>query len=84
MIQKIKEILYRWRTWIVNTALAIILVLPELVTDLLGFDWSSIVPPNYMPWVTLFILILNVWMRPRPAVLPHDPEVIVSKLKREE
>lgn len=66
--------LRRWRTWIVNGLAALLLVLPDVLNALAGFDWSGIVPARYMPLVTLAIIILNVWMRPRPAVLPHDDE----------
>lgn len=68
------EILIRWRTWIVNVFAAVVLVLPELLQALAGFNWGGLVPPQYLPYVTLAIVILNIWMRPRPAVLPSDPE----------
>lgn len=83
MFRAIKETLFRWRTWIVNGFFAIVLILPELIISLMGFDWATIVPAEYMPWVTLFILIVNVWMRPRAAVLAHDPEVQIAKEAKE-
>ena len=66
--------LRRWRTWILNTAAALLIILPDIFSVLAGFDWGTIVPPKYLPYVALGIAILNIWMRPRPAVLPHDEE----------
>lgn len=68
----------RWRTWLVNTVFLVLLT-PELVVALLGFDWKTIIPSQYMPYVTLAIIILNIWMRPRPAVVSSDPEVDMRK-----
>ncbi|WDR03613.1 hypothetical protein PSQ19_05965 [Devosia algicola] len=82
MIKELFNHAKRWRTWIVNVLFGIIIT-PDLVFALLGFDWSTIVPPKYMPFVTIAVVILNVWMRPRPAVLAHDPEAQVSKLRKE-
>lgn len=79
------ETIIRWRTWIVNTLAAVLLVLPDILNGLVGYDWSAVVPINYMPYVTLAILILNIWMRPRPAAMAHDPEVkIAEALKTDE
>lgn len=74
MFTKLAKTLARWRTWIVNAAAAILLVLPDILNAFVGYDWSGIVPPKYMPYITLAIIVLNIWMRPRPAVLPSDPE----------
>lgn len=73
-MNKLWETLVRWRTWLVNTVFVVLLT-PELLLALLGFDWGTIIPARYMPYVTLAIIILNVWMRPRPAVVASDPEV---------
>src|SRR5690349_21680890 len=79
MIQKLWDIVVRWRTWIVNLFAALLLVLPDLVTALMGFQWATVVPKEWMPWVTLAIVVLNVWMRPRPASRAADPDVQVRK-----
>lgn len=68
------DTLRRWRTWIVNALAALVFVLPDIMTALLGYDWSGILPAKYMPYVTLAVIVLNIWMRPRPAVLPTDDE----------
>lgn len=77
-MSKLWETLVRWRTWLVNTVFVVLLT-PELLIALLGFDWGSILPAKYMPYVTLAVIILNVWMRPRPATVASDPEVQVKK-----
>lgn len=77
-MKKLLETLARWRTWLVNVVFAILLS-PELVNALLGFDWATIIPRQYMPWVSLAVIVLNVWMRPRPAALASDPEVKVKQ-----
>lgn len=64
----------RFRTWIFNVAAAIVLVLPDILNALVGYNWGAILPPSYLPYVTIVILVVNVLMRPRPAVLPSDPE----------
>lgn len=70
-MRTILDTLTRWRTWIVNVAFAALLT-PDLLLALMGFDWGTIVPKQYMPFVTLGILVLNVWMRPRPAALKRE------------
>lgn len=77
-MNKLWETLVRWRTWLVNVLFAILLT-PELVVALLGFDWATVIPPGLMPYVSLAIIILNIWMRPRPASIASDPEVQVKK-----
>jgi hypothetical protein len=74
---KLWETLVRWRTWFVNTVFVILLT-PELLVALLGFDWKTIIPAQFMPYVTLAIIVLNVWMRPRPAAVASDLEVKVK------
>ena len=77
-MNKLWETLVRFRTWLVN-AIFLVLVTPELLVALLGFDWSTVIPARYMPYVTLAVIVLNVWMRPRPASVASDPEVQVKK-----
>jgi len=79
---KIWDRLVRWRTWVVNVLFGAILT-PDMILALLGFDWSLIIPPRYMPAITLGIVVLNVWMRPRAAVRADDPEAQVNRLNRE-
>lgn len=74
MLTTVMKTLARWRTWLFNTIAAIIVLLPDVATALVGYNWGEIVPPKYMPLVTLAIIVVNIWMRPRPAVLAGDAE----------
>ena len=78
------ELLIRWRTWIVNILASLILILPALLEAFAGFDWGLVVPPRYVPLVGVTVALLNIWMRPRPAVRAHDPEVEYQRRAREE
>lgn len=62
----------RWRTWLVNTGFAALLVLPDLLN---APEVLAVIPDGYHKYVFVAALFINVLMRPRPAVLPHDPEV---------
>jgi hypothetical protein len=83
MFKYIKEQIIRLRTWIVNILFAI-LITPEIVMVLLGANWGSIIPEPYINYVTIAIPIINIWMRPRLAVLPSDPEAKIAKIIRDE
>lgn len=74
MLKKLWDAARRFRTWIFNVLAAVVLFLPDLVNAFAGFNWGTVVPPQYMPYVTVAVIVVNVLMRPRPAVLPHDPE----------
>lgn len=78
MFNEIKETFIRWRTWIVNVLFGVI-ISPEIILAISGFDWGTIIPPEYLPFITLAVLVINIWMRPRPAVLPTDPEVKIKE-----
>jgi len=66
------DMLRRWRTWIVNALAAVLLVVPDIVSAFVGFNWNGIFPEHWMPYVTLALIVLNIWMRPRAAVLPEE------------
>lgn len=76
------EILIRWRTWIVNILASVLLVLPLVLEAFAGFDWGLVVPPQYVPLVGVAVALLNIWMRPRPAVRASDPEVEYQRERR--
>lgn len=61
----------RLRTWIVNLALALVVLLPEIVNSP---EILAIVPKEFQRYFLAGLFLLNIWMRPRPAVLPSDPE----------
>jgi len=67
------EKIIRWRTWLFNTLISSLLLIGELLIALdTGFNWREVIPPQYVPWVGIAILAANIWMRPRPAVLPAE------------
>ena len=71
MLAQIWEALVRFRTWVVNLFAAALLVLPELLN---APEVIAVVPAQYQKWVFVAALLLNIWMRPRPAVLAKDVE----------
>lgn len=77
-MKKLVEILVRWRTWIVNVVFASP-VLIETVMVLIGYNWGTVLPPHVMPYILLSQAVLNVWMRPRPAVISSDIEVKIKE-----
>ena len=68
--------LARWRTWIVNGLLALLTVLPEILN---APEILAIVPQDYQRMFLAGLFLLNIWLRPRPAVLPSDHEVELKK-----
>lgn len=61
----------RLRTWIVNITLALLVLLPEIANSP---EILAIVPKEFQRYFLAGLFLLNIWMRPRPAVLPSDPE----------
>lgn len=82
MLQYIKDHIIRLRTWIVNVLFVAILS-PDVIMVLIGANWGSVIPEPYINYVTILIPILNIWMRPRPAVLPTDPEAKIAQIIRD-
>ncbi|MDX8492927.1 hypothetical protein RFN29_15215 [Mesorhizobium sp. VK22B] len=66
--------LRRWRTWIFNTVAGLAVAVPQILDQLGGVYWGDVISPKYLPYFTLFVLLVNIWMRPRAAVLPDDDE----------
>ncbi len=73
---RISDILIRWRVWFVNSAGAILLLLPELLN---APEVIAVVPQHYQKYVFAGALLLNILMRPRAAARATDPETIVRK-----
>lgn len=65
------EWVIRLRTWIVNVILALLVLLPEIVN---APEILAIVPHEFQRYFLAGLFLLNIWMRPRPAVLPSDTE----------
>ena len=78
-MNKAWETLVRWRTWIVNVFASLLLVLPELLN---APEVIAVIPVEYQKYVFVAALLLNILMRPRPAVVSTDLEASVSRSKR--
>lgn len=66
----------RWRTWVLNVLLVLATLVPEVLN---APEILAIVPQEYQRMFLAGLFVLNIWMRPRPAVLPGDPEVQIKK-----
>lgn len=75
-VNSLIETLVRWRTWIVNAVLALLFALPAILNSP---EILAVIPPDYQRWFLVAAFLVNIWMRPRPAVLPSDPEVDMRK-----
>lgn len=75
-MNQIWEALVRFRTWLVNLVGAALIVLPEILN---APEVLAVVPQSYQKWVFVAALLLNIWMRPRPASMSKDPEVQIGK-----
>ncbi len=71
--------LARWRTWVFNILLVFATLAPEILN---APEILAIVPQEYQRMFLAGLFLLNIWMRPRPAVLPSDPEVQLRKRSR--
>lgn len=74
MFARLWDFLVRWRTWLVNVFGAVLVALPDLFLLLQAPELMSVLPPDYRKWLALGLVILNVWMRPRPAARAVDRE----------
>lgn len=66
---KIIGTIARWRTWIVNVVLAALTVAPEILN---APEMIAIIPEAYQRYLIAGLFLLNIWLRPRPAVLPSE------------
>ena len=66
------DLLIRWRTWFLNVTLALAFILPEVLNSP---EILAVIPKDYQRWFLVGAFLLNIWMRPRPAVRASDPEV---------
>jgi hypothetical protein len=65
------ELTVRFRTWIVNLVFALMIVAPELLNSP---EVLAVIPAEYQRYVLAAAFLVNIWMRPRPAVIKSDPE----------
>lgn len=61
----------RFRTWLVNGIGALMILLPELLN---APEVIAVIPQQYQKYVFVAALLINIWMRPRPAVVKADIE----------
>lgn len=69
----------RWRTYLVNLLMVLVVLAPEVINSP---EILALIPEHYQRWVLAAVFLINIWMRPRPAVLPTDPEAAISKARR--
>lgn len=73
------EYVVRFRTWLANLVFALLIVAPDLLNSP---EILALVPEHYQRWVIAAGFLVNIWLRPRPAVLATDLEASVSRSKR--
>lgn len=73
-LAKLWDFVVRMRTWLLNVGGAVLLALPDLLFLLQAPELMAVLPPGYQKWLALALLVINIWMRPRPAVRASDPE----------
>lgn len=56
----------RFRTWLVNGIGAALILLPELLN---APEVLAVIPQQYQKYVFVAALLINIWLRPRPAVV---------------
>jgi len=69
MLAKIWEALARWRTWAVNTFFVVLLFIPDVLNTP---EILAVIPAGYSKYVIAAAFLVNIWLRPRPAVLKKD------------
>jgi hypothetical protein len=71
--------LARWRTWLLNMLMVLALALPEIAN---APEVLAVLPAEYQRWFLVAAFLVNIWLRPRPAVLKDDPEAEITRLKK--
>ena len=59
----------RFRTWLVNGIGAALILLPELLN---APEVLAVIPQQYQKYVFVAALLINIWLRPHPAVVKSD------------
>lgn len=78
-MKRIFEAVIRFRTWLANLFFAALIIAPDLLNSP---EILAVIPAEYQRYVLVAAFLLNIWMRPRPAVLASDPEASVSRKRR--
>ena len=71
MLEDLWIAIVRLRTWLVNGIGAALILLPELLN---APEVIAVIPVQYQKYVFVAALLINIWMRPRPAVVKADIE----------
>ena len=71
MRKRLWEFIVRFRTWIVNIVLSLAVILPDLLNSP---ELLAVIPEDYQRYVLVAAFLINIWMRPRPAVIASDVE----------
>lgn len=77
-MKRILEAVIRFRTWLANIIFAILIVAPDLFSSP---EILALIPEHYQRWVIAAGFLVNIWLRPRPAVIATDPEASISRRK---
>lgn len=78
-MKRIIEAIIRFRTWLANLFFAFLIVAPDLLNSP---EILAIIPAEYQRWAIAAGFLINIWMRPRPAVLATDVEASVSRSRK--
>jgi len=68
-MQTIFEFLTRFRTWVFNLAFALLLFIPDILN---APEVIAVIPVGYQKYVIAAAFLVNIWLRPRPAVMKKD------------
>lgn len=79
-MKRIFEAVVRFRTWLANLFFAALIVAPDLINSP---EILAAVPAEYQRYVVAAAFLVNIWMRPRPAVLATDLEASISRSKKQ-
>lgn len=78
-MKRIFEAVVRFRTWLANLSFAALIVAPDLINSP---EILAAIPAEYQRYVVAAAFLINIWMRPRPAVLATDLEASISRSKK--
>lgn len=69
MLAKAWDYLARLRTWVVNLFFVVLLFIPDVLNTP---EILAVIPAGYTKYVIAAAFLVNIWLRPRPAVLKKD------------
>lgn len=68
-MSRIWEFLVRFRTWLVNLFLALLMIAPDILN---APEVLAIVPADKQRYILALAFLVNIWLRPRPAAMAKD------------